>query len=160
LCRYYLAVPRSAALVLYASGFRHGRTSVRFEDVASLRGGRVDSYPMQFMANLNEVFAQFRRMNRRMAERREISTRASVTVVLKDGRAWSMNSVLLRFEKADVERFFAAVADRYPELTLIPWEAPAVEVEEVPEFHDPALGDAAKPGLDPVRTLPSGRSLI
>ena len=160
LCRYHFAKPRSEALIRYADGFRHRQRAVRFEDVAWLRVERVSSGFMEYMTGLNQVFAKFRRLNRRAAEAREIATRASVTVALKDGRSWSMNGVLLRYEKEDVERFFAAIEERRPELRLTPWEEPAPEVEEDVGFHDPALGDVVEPARDSDKPFSSGRSLI
>lgn len=160
LCRYCLSVPGGETLVLHADGFRQRRKSVRFEDVASLRVGHVETRPMQFLHNVNEVFGTFRRANRRAAEQRKISRRASVMVGLKDGRTWTMRGVLLAYEKEDIERFFAAIAERHPELTLIPWEEPAPEVDDLPELHDPALEGVRDPAPDPIQSSPSRRSLI
>lgn len=157
-CWHALATPKSGSLVLRQDGFCCQGREVKFEHVESLRVGRLRSEFRESFYELNRFLGRFKAQNRRAARAFEISRTTSVVVTPNAGPPWTMDNVLLKYVREDVDRFFESIAASHPKLRLIPWEEPIEDEEEDAAQHDPALetAEAGSPDVGQGKPVSAG----
>ncbi len=147
--------PQTVSLALHERGFRYQNEIIPFTELWQIRTGAITSELREAFHELTLFMAKFHRASRLAAALHEQRKQATLTVMLRGGRALQMKNALVEFEEADLALFMEGVRNECPEaLTDRPaWLPPSVAAKEQPAVVEAPrakpLATTSREGLDP-----------
>lgn len=107
---------RRRKLVLYEHGARLGRAYSPFEKIRSLRRGRIKSLTTRLLLGFHKLTAPFNPLSAQTLESNRRADVASLVVILKGGRHWTVTNLFLDYPSDELAAMFTWLARRRPEL--------------------------------------------
>jgi hypothetical protein len=103
-------------LALHRDGIRYKRRAFRFDQIGAIRFGRKSPWVEAALADICRLIGRLNRGYGDVAELIDMVNANSLSLLLKDGRTYSLRGVAIRCEPREFEQFLAHLHAQHPDL--------------------------------------------